>query len=77
MSFFDCFSDMSAHSGQMNKVDEQQIRTFYGSLKNFDIIHYLGKGQFSVVYSARNRFTNQLVALKRIEVRFLVCLLVG
>ena len=52
----------------MSSINFQQLAAAYGSLRNFDIIHRIGKGQFSVVYSARNRFTGQSVALKKVEV---------
>ncbi|CAF1279241.1 unnamed protein product [Adineta steineri] len=39
----------------------------FGSLKHFEVLKTLGRGHFSVVYSARNRFNGVCVALKKVE----------
>ncbi|CAF1354169.1 unnamed protein product, partial [Adineta steineri] len=39
----------------------------FGSLKHFEVLKTLGRGHFSVVYSARNRFNGLCVALKKVE----------
>ena len=40
----------------------------YGALANFEVQKTLGRGHFSVVYAARNRFNGDHVALKKVEV---------
>lgn len=50
-------------------VSAQGVSNPYGTLTNFEILKRLGNGHFSVVFSARNRYTNHIVALKKVEVR--------
>lgn len=59
---------MDIQSNYIGPFPAAQTTDPYGSLKNFDTFKYLGKGHFSTVYSARNRFTNCRVALKKVEV---------
>ena len=42
----------------------------YCRLCNFEIEKKIGRGQFSVVYRARCKLNNQIVALKKIQVRY-------
>ncbi|CAF1299072.1 unnamed protein product [Rotaria magnacalcarata] len=58
---------MSIQQNVIGPVSAHSISTSYGALKNFEVIKYLGKGHFSTVFSARNRFTNSYVALKKVE----------
>lgn len=41
----------------------------YGALANFEVSKPLGRGHFSIVYTARNRFNGDNVALKKVEVK--------
>uniref|UniRef100_A0A6A7G0D0 NEK6-subfamily protein kinase n=1 Tax=Hirondellea gigas TaxID=1518452 RepID=A0A6A7G0D0_9CRUS len=40
----------------------------YGCLNNYDIEKEIGKGQFSVVYRARCKVDNRVVALKKVQI---------
>ena len=42
--------------------------SIYGRLKNFEIDRKIGKGQFSVVYRARCKVDDRLVALKKVQI---------
>lgn len=58
---------MSIQNNVLRPLPAQTGSDPYGALKNFEILHKLGKGHFSVVFSARNRFTEVPVALKKVE----------
>jgi len=60
---------MSIQNNVLGPVPAQAGPDPYGTLGNFDVIKTLGHGHFSVVYSARNRFNGNYVALKKVEVR--------
>lgn len=61
---------MSIQNNVLGPLPPTQIGSDpYSALRNFDILQTLGHGHFSVVYSARNRFTGVNVALKKVEVR--------
>ena len=61
---------MSIQNNVLGPVPPRQAGSDpYGSLGNYDVIKTLGHGHFSVVYSARNRFNGNYVALKKVEVR--------
>ena len=59
---------MSIPSNVLRPQPAQTSADPYGALRNFDVLQTLGHGHFSVVYSARNRFTGVCVALKKVEV---------
>lgn len=59
---------MSVHTNVLGPLPHPTGSDPYGSLKNFDVLKTLGRGHFSVVYSARNRFNGDFVALKKVEV---------
>lgn len=40
----------------------------YGDIANYQIEKKIGRGQFSVVYKARNLINNQLVAFKKVQI---------
>lgn len=40
----------------------------YCKLSNFEIEKKIGRGQFSVVYRARCKINNQVIALKKVQV---------
>ena len=61
---------MSIQHNVVGPLSAEGLSNPYGALKNFEIIRKLGHGHFSVVFSARNRFNNVYVALKKVEVRF-------
>ncbi|MPC94886.1 Serine/threonine-protein kinase Nek7 [Portunus trituberculatus] len=42
--------------------------SIYGTLSNFDIEKKIGKGQFSVVYRARCKVDQAVVALKKVQI---------
>ncbi|KAK4313683.1 hypothetical protein Pmani_014972 [Petrolisthes manimaculis] len=42
--------------------------SIYGTLSNFDIEKKIGKGQFSVVYKARCKVDQEVVALKKVQI---------
>lgn len=42
--------------------------SIYGTLTNFDIEKKIGKGQFSVVYKARCKEDQAVVALKKVQI---------
>ena len=48
-----------------NQLDPRYV---YGQLSHFIIEKKIGKGQFSVVYRARNVITNTITALKKVQV---------
>ncbi|CAF3643907.1 unnamed protein product [Rotaria sordida] len=58
---------MSIQQNVLGPLSAQGVSDPYGALKNFEVIKKLGYGHFSVVYSARNRFNNVYVALKKVE----------
>ncbi|CAF3452011.1 unnamed protein product [Rotaria sp. Silwood1] len=58
---------MSIQHNVIGPLSAQGVSNPYGALKNFEIIKKLGSGHFSVVFSARNRFNNAYVALKKVE----------
>ncbi len=60
---------MSIQDNVLGPLSLQAGSDPYGALENFDVIKTLGHGHFSVVYSARNRFNGDYVALKKVEVR--------
>ncbi len=67
------FVDMSIQNNVLGPLPPQASGSDpYGALGNFDVIKTLGHGHFSVVYSARNRFTDNYVALKKVEVRIYI-----
>ncbi|XP_023227123.1 serine/threonine-protein kinase Nek7-like [Centruroides sculpturatus] len=43
--------------------------SIYNSISNFDIEKKIGKGQFSVVYRAKCKLDNSIVALKKVQVK--------
>ena len=49
-------------------TSETDPNPIYGNLENLDIEKKIGKGQFSEVYRAKNKVTNEHVALKKIQV---------
>lgn len=55
---------------QMPQAASNQLdpRYVYGQLSHFIIEKKIGKGQFSVVYRARNVITNTITALKKVQV---------
>lgn len=55
-------------TGAMDDVDYSVI---YGTLANFDIEKKIGKGQFSEVYRARCKQDGRIVALKKVQVRYI------
>ena len=63
------FVDMSIQNNVLGPLPPQAGPDPYSALANFDVIKALGQGHFSLVYSARNRFTGTHVALKKVEVR--------
>ena len=55
------------------KIDSQNIDGLAGEnpyckLSNFEIEKKIGRGQFSVVYRARCKINNQVIALKKVQV---------
>jgi serine/threonine protein kinase len=58
---------MSIQNNVIGPLSAQGLADPYGALGNFDIGKKLGHGHFSVVFSARNRFTGACVALKKVE----------
>lgn len=62
---------MSIQNNVIGPVSAQGIADPYGALRNFEVFKKLGHGHFSVVYSAKNRFDGNGVALKKVEVRYL------
>ncbi|UJR24901.1 hypothetical protein I4U23_006267 [Adineta vaga] len=58
---------MSIQSNVLGPLPYSNGSDPYGSLKNFEVLKTLGRGHFSVVYSARNRFNGDYVALKKVE----------
>ncbi|CAF4936669.1 unnamed protein product [Rotaria sp. Silwood1] len=66
-SWLNSLINMSIQTNVLGPVPPQAGSDPYGALKNFDILKTLGNGHFSVVYSARNRFTGVYVALKKVE----------
>lgn len=63
---------MSIQDNVVGPVSAQHLQNPYGTLRNFEIIKKLGHGHFSVVFSARNRCNGANVALKKVEVKFLI-----
>jgi len=61
---------MSIQNNVIGPLSAQGIADPYGAIRNFEIIKKLGHGHFSVVFSAKNRYTNLCVALKKVEVRY-------
>ncbi|CAF1010274.1 unnamed protein product [Adineta ricciae] len=61
------FINMSVHTNVLGPLPHPTGPDPYSSLKNFDVLKTLGRGHFSVVYSARNRFNGDFVALKKVE----------
>ncbi|CAF4565742.1 unnamed protein product [Rotaria socialis] len=59
--------DMSIQNNVLGPLPAQSGSDIYGAFKNFDVLKTLGNGHFSVVYSARNRFTGVYVALKKVQ----------
>ena len=72
MSSYCVFLDMSIQNNVVGPVSAHGVSDPYGALRNFEIIRKLGHGHFSVVFSAKNRINNVSVALKKVEVRFLL-----
>jgi len=60
---------MSIQNNVLGPVPPQTGSDPYGALGNYDVMKTLGHGHFSVVYSARNRFSGVYVALKKVEVK--------
>ena len=60
---------MSIQNNVIGPLSAQGVADPYGALRNFEVIKKLGHGHFSVVFSAKNRFNNVCVALKKVEVR--------
>jgi len=48
-------------------TSETDPNPIYGNLENLEIEKKIGKGQFSEVYRAKNKVTNEYVALKKIQ----------
>jgi NIMA (never in mitosis gene a)-related kinase len=46
----------------LNECDYSSVK-----LSDFEIGQHIGKGQFSVVYRARCKVSNQMVALKKVQ----------
>ena len=57
-----------AQQGAPNQLDPRYV---YGHLSHFIIEKKIGKGQFSVVYRAKNIITNTITALKKVQVLLL------
>ncbi|CAF1203251.1 unnamed protein product [Adineta steineri] len=58
---------MSIQNNVIGPFSAQGVSDPYGALRNFQIMKKLGHGHFSVVFSAKNRFDNVCVALKKVE----------
>jgi serine/threonine protein kinase len=63
---------MSIQNNVIGPFSAQGVSDPYGALANFEVGKVLGHGHFSVVFSARNRFTGVAVALKKVHVRLLL-----
>ena len=63
--FLSLFVDMSIQNNVVGPMPARAGSDPYGALANFDVIKTLGRGHFSIVYSARNRFIGDHVALKK------------
>jgi serine/threonine protein kinase len=63
---------MSIQNNVIGPLSAQGVSDPYGALRNFEVTRQLGRGHFSVVYSAKNRFNGVCVALKKVEVRILI-----
>jgi len=62
----DLFSSARSQTGTPSIPEDKS----YCRLANFDIEKKIGRGQFSVVYRAKCRVTNAVVALKKVQVDY-------
>ena len=56
----------------MDESNSQPSSEIYGALRNFEIEKKIGRGQFSVVYKARCLVDNSAIALKKVQVTYVL-----
>lgn len=57
-----------AKSPYLQAANEDITQTFFKSVDSYEIENMIGKGQFSSVYSAKVKSTDEAVALKKVKI---------